>query len=349
MATSEVERARMLPTLRSIPPVRMTQVIASEMIPMIEIWRSMSVRLPGSRKMHEPSAARGLMTMASATTAPSAATLRRGAASNSRRGSFLTGAGALTAGVTRRPRGRRGENGFLGRGGGVERRAQTPIIEHKNAVGAAQQLGQLGADQDHPLALSCQLVDDAVDVFLGADVDAARRIVEKQHVGTQQEPPRQQRFLLIAAAEGGDGQAGGAALQIEPRPQRRHLPALLGVADEAEAAHAAEGANAAVFERAHLHHQALELAILRQQSDALTNGVMRRAGAKRPAVEAEFAAGDAVESKQRRAELAASGSHQTGDAQHFAAAEFEANLLELARAEIARLEQNRAGRAVAFP
>ena len=51
----------MLPTLRSMPPVRMTKVIASEMIPMREICRRMSVRLPACRKMREPSEAAGLI------------------------------------------------------------------------------------------------------------------------------------------------------------------------------------------------------------------------------------------------------------------------------------------------
>ena len=67
MAVSVVESARMLPTLRSMPPVRMTNVIASEMIPISEIWRRMSVRLPDCRKMREPSAAVGLISMASST------------------------------------------------------------------------------------------------------------------------------------------------------------------------------------------------------------------------------------------------------------------------------------------
>ena len=61
IADQRVESARMLPTLRSMPPVRMTNVIASEMMPISEICRRMSVRLPACRKMREPSAAVGLI------------------------------------------------------------------------------------------------------------------------------------------------------------------------------------------------------------------------------------------------------------------------------------------------
>ena len=57
IAATAVESARMLPTLRSMPPVRMTNVMASEIMPISEIWRRMSVRLPAWRKMREPSGA----------------------------------------------------------------------------------------------------------------------------------------------------------------------------------------------------------------------------------------------------------------------------------------------------
>ena len=76
MAVSVVESARMLPTLRSIPPVRITSVMASEIIPMSDTWRRMSVRLPAWRKMREPSAADGLIRMARTMIPASAATLR---------------------------------------------------------------------------------------------------------------------------------------------------------------------------------------------------------------------------------------------------------------------------------
>ena len=61
IATSEVDSARMLPTLRSMPAVRITNVMASEMMPITDICRRMSVRLPGCRKIREPSDAVGLM------------------------------------------------------------------------------------------------------------------------------------------------------------------------------------------------------------------------------------------------------------------------------------------------
>ena len=77
IATTEVESARILPTLRSIPAVRMTKVMANAMMPITEIWRRMSVRLPSWRKIRDPSAAVGLSAIARIRMPPSPATLCR--------------------------------------------------------------------------------------------------------------------------------------------------------------------------------------------------------------------------------------------------------------------------------
>ena len=51
------------------------------------------------------------------------------------------------------------------------------------------------------LAARGQFVDEAIDILLGADVDAARRVVQKEHVGIDQQPAGQQYLLLIAPAQ----------------------------------------------------------------------------------------------------------------------------------------------------
>ena len=78
-----------------------------------------------------------------------------------------------------------------------------PFVQHQDPVAAAQQFRQFRTDQDDRLFRGGQLVDDAVDVLLGADVDAARRVVEEEHVGIDEQPSRQQHLLLIAAAQPG--------------------------------------------------------------------------------------------------------------------------------------------------
>src|SRR5579871_2300762 len=61
---SEVESASVLPTLRSMPAVRITSVIPTAMIPISETWRRMSVRFPAWRKIRSPAPVRGLVRIA---------------------------------------------------------------------------------------------------------------------------------------------------------------------------------------------------------------------------------------------------------------------------------------------
>ena len=70
-----------------------------------------------------------------------------------------------------------------------------------------------------------QLVDERVDLRLGADVDAARRLVEDQDPALRRQPLGQHDLLLVAAGQpGGDGvEARGAhaqALEVGSRPAR---------------------------------------------------------------------------------------------------------------------------------
>ena len=54
MAQSTEPSARIEPTERSMPPVRITSVIPTATIPLLETWRSTLERLPGLRKMFTP-------------------------------------------------------------------------------------------------------------------------------------------------------------------------------------------------------------------------------------------------------------------------------------------------------
>ena len=62
-------------------------------------------------------------------------------------------------------------------------RDDAAAAEHQDAVGHGDQLAGIVADQDDRHALGRQLRNDAVDLGLGADVDAARRLVEDQEPG----------------------------------------------------------------------------------------------------------------------------------------------------------------------
>jgi hypothetical protein len=58
-------------------------------------------------------------------------------------------------------------------------------------------------------------VDQGVDLLLGADVDAAGRLVEDQHARLARQPAAQDHLLLVAAGEG----AGGLFERAQAHPQ----------------------------------------------------------------------------------------------------------------------------------
>ena len=59
------------------------------------------------------------------------------------------------------------------------------VAQHGDAVAEPQHLLQLGGDEQHRHALVGQLGDELLDLGLGADVDAAGRLVEDQQLAAR--------------------------------------------------------------------------------------------------------------------------------------------------------------------
>jgi hypothetical protein len=51
------------------------------------------------------------------------------------------------------------------------------------------------------LILLLELVDELIDLLLGADIDAAGRLIQDQHLGPGQQPLGDGHLLLVAAGE----------------------------------------------------------------------------------------------------------------------------------------------------
>src|SRR3954466_13367609 len=88
---------------------------------------------------------------------------------------------------------------------------------HDDAVADADDLGQVGRDDENRGARLREIVDDRIDLGLGADVDAARRLVKDQDLRADREQPRQQHFLLVAAGEPAGGNTDIRSTDAEPR------------------------------------------------------------------------------------------------------------------------------------
>ena len=87
---------------------------------------------------------------------------------------------------------------------GVRRRHlvdQAAFVHDIEPVADAEQFGHFRGDHDHAFAGCGQLVDDGVDLVFGADVDAAGRLVEDQHLRIGEQPFAQHHLLLVAAGQ----------------------------------------------------------------------------------------------------------------------------------------------------
>ena len=78
---------------------------------------------------------------------------------------------------------------------------QPALAEHQHPIGHAQHLGELRRDHQHGHALGHQLVEEAVDLGLGPDVDAAGRLVDDQHRRLAGQPLAEHDLLLVATRQ----------------------------------------------------------------------------------------------------------------------------------------------------
>ena len=84
---------------------------------------------------------------------------------------------------------------------------QFAFVQNQNAVGKPKNFGQFRRNQHDRQPFFGELVDLRVDFLFCADIDAARRLVEKQNFRIRQKPFSEHDFLLIAARKrSGDGQ-----------------------------------------------------------------------------------------------------------------------------------------------
>ncbi len=224
-----------------------------------------------------------------------------------------------------------------------------PLAHHQHPVADADHLGQLGGDHDHPDPLLRQLVDDPVDLRLGADVDPAGRLVEDQHLGADLEPARQEHLLLVAARQAADPdqRAGGAHPQ---RLERRLGPApAAGQVEHAPAARVAvDHAHVDVLAARHVEEQPEPLAVLGQVGDAELERLFGPADGHRPAVEPDLARGLGIGAVDQPGELGPARADQPGDAQNLALVQLEAARLDppAAVGHAADLEDHRPAAAV---
>ena len=122
-------------------------------------------------------------------------------------------------------------------GRGRRQLADDPALAHHgDPVGEAEQLGHLGGDHQDGDAGGGELLDQAVDLELGADVDAAGRLVQDQDARLAGEPAGEHHLLLVAARELADLLLDGGRLDARAGRRAPDQPALAPAVEEAQRA-----------------------------------------------------------------------------------------------------------------
>src|SRR4051812_7033826 len=127
----------------------------------------------------------------------------------------------------------------------------------EDTVAHRDHLGKLRRDQQPPGAVLDELVDQPVDLELRADVDAARRLVEDDDLGSglTHEPLPERHLLLVAAAQVPRGQLRPRRADAETPDGLVGEPPLLGRPHDAGAGDVAERGEADVAADAVLQDQ----------------------------------------------------------------------------------------------
>src|SRR3989442_3714268 len=196
-AITAPESASTEPTLRSMPPVRITNVMPAAMTALMETCRAMLSRLLIVR--NDPlSTERTMRSSAKARAMPKRrSTLRRRA-----RGSLRSVARPATRlNRTTHPPGRKRHDPLLVRLCARELRVDNYFMHHPDAIGHPKDFFDLRRDHHSPHPSPRQRDHQVIDLDLRADVDAARRLDHEQHPCAGLQPFGHHDLLLCPAAE----------------------------------------------------------------------------------------------------------------------------------------------------
>ena len=109
------------------------------------------------------------------------------------------------------------------------------VAHHQDGVAEADRLLERVGGQDHADALVGQRADQLVDLLLGADVEAARRVVEDDDARPRVQPLGEHHLLLVAAGEVQAERIDARRADAQPLDPALREPALLAMVDQAGA------------------------------------------------------------------------------------------------------------------
>ncbi len=207
-----------------------------------------------------------------------------------------------------------------------------PVAQDHDPRGQGQQLRHLARDQEDGAAVRGQAVDEGVDLRLGPDVDAAGGLVQDEDPAARGQPAGEDDLLLVAAGEARHREVDARSAHAQAGELVRHQRLLLTALHPGQAGQALEDRKRGVRASAEHEHEPLPLPVLGYQPEPEAERGRRIPHRHRGAVDGDDARGRAVEAEQRLRDLGAAGSHEAGQADHFARAHGKADAFEPAGA-----------------
>ena len=177
------------------------------------------------------------------------------------------------------------QDALLGDARRLERRGDAAVAQDQHAVGDMDELRQVAGIEQDRVALGGEVAHQLEDLALGADVDAARRIVEQEHARLGEQHLAEDHLLLVAARQRAGELLGRLGLDAQEVASSRR-PAPPRVAASRRPQREKRGMTESVrFSRTLFgEEQALAAAVLRHQRDAVAAVERLRAGCgSRPA------------------------------------------------------------------
>src|SRR3990167_5954499 len=249
--------ATMLPTDKSIPPMRMTSVIPIARIPVCVICWERLDRFSGERKLQSPFLRYVTPAMATKTRI---------------REKKMPYFRIIASDVPCRQRA-----DLLGRRLAPLKRPYRPAFPHdQDAVAHAEEFRQIRRHHHDAFAGFLHPVHDPVNLGLGAHIHAAGRLVEKKHGGVAHEPPREQYLLLRAAAQRPGGLKLRRRLDLEVPDERPDLTDLPDAVHHTALDETVQRDDGHVELHGGFEKQAENLAVLRAQPQPARDRVVRR-------------------------------------------------------------------------
>src|ERR1041385_1887830 len=309
------------PTERSIPAVRITNVIPTAMIAVIDVWRETFRMLSAVKKEGESCEKRSISARRAMPIPNSPVIFAKS----------LPGVPALTSSGIRYLMalpGRERHDFFLCRFGAGENSGKPPLAHDGDPVGNAQNLGKVRGNNDYTDSLFDEAVDEIVDLILHTDIDARGGFVEDQQFALRVEPSGEHHLLPVSPAQVFDFLFDGRRFDLQligilPGDSRLLFPVDKGAGEQLPKIRKRN-----ILPDAHLHDEAILVSVLGQEAYPQIDRLSGRLWIDLLSFQNDFPLALPISTEEHPGELRPAGPDQSRKPEYFPPVNREVDILK---------------------